>query len=154
MVPTPEFKQVPETTKDTESLNFKEASDEELKHLADGIVNNTENQNQVKIFPDLWNSLNAEKKTQIAWQLTAEIQDSIKELSDLWVEYSSEVTKEDADNVAALEFVRENKDKIPQSWIKLEEKANEVAKAMGQEIVEKGILDNDTGDTGSMDTQK
>jgi hypothetical protein len=32
------------------------------------------------------------------------------------------------DNVAALEFVRENKDKIPQSWLKVEEKANEVSK--------------------------
>jgi hypothetical protein len=60
-------------------------------------------------------------------------------LSDQGIEYSPEITQEDADNVAALEFVRSNKEKIPQSWVKLEEKANEVAKDMAKEIVEKGI---------------
>ena len=67
MTPTPEFKQVAETSKDTErSINIKEASNKELKQMADGIVNNPENQKQVKFFPDLWNSLNAEEKTKIA----------------------------------------------------------------------------------------
>ena len=142
MTPTPEFKQVAETSKDTErSINIKEASNKELKQIADGIVNNPENQEQVKFFPDLWNSLNAEEKTKIAWQLTTEIQDSIKELKDLWIEYSPEISQEDVDNVAALEFVRANKDKIPQSWLKVEEKANEVSKEIWKEVQDKGIIE-------------
>ena len=85
-------------------------------------------------------------KDKIAWQLTDEIRDSIKELSDQWIEYSPEITQEDADNVAALEFVRSNKEKIPQSWVKLEEKANEVAKDMAKEVVEKGIYKEQSKD--------
>lgn len=157
MTPKAEVKTIAEsndTKNDINKIDFKNVSNEDLKKLADGIVSNEENLQQVKIFPEVWESLSPQMKESIAWQLTKEIKDSIKELRDLWVEYSSEVTKEDADNVAALEFVRENKDKIPQSWIKLEEKANEVAKAMGQEIVEKGILDKNAGDTGSVDAQK
>ncbi len=142
MTPTPEIKQVAETFKDTERrINIKEASDEELKQMAEGIVNNPENQEQVKFFPDLWNSLNAEEKWKIAWQLTTEIQDSIKELKDLWIEYSPEISQEDVDNVAALEFVRANKDKIPQSWLKVEEKANEVSKEIWKEVQDKGIIE-------------
>jgi len=142
MTPTPEIKQVAETSKDTERrINIKEASDEELKQMAEGIVNNPENQEQVKFFPDLWNSLNAEEKWKIAWQLTTEIQDSIKELKDLWIEYSPEISQEDVDNVAALEFVRANKDKIPQSWLKVEEKANEVSKEIWKEVQDKGIIE-------------
>ena len=136
---SPEVKPV-ENTIDTSNLN--ETTSNELKQLADGIVNNPENQKQVKIFPDVWNSLNAEQKTEIAWQLTAEIQDSIKELKDLWVEYSPEISQKDVDNVAALEFVRANKEKVPQSWIKLENKANEVAKDIGKEITDTWLLNH------------
>jgi len=142
MIQTPELKQVAETSKDTEhSIDLKNATNEHLKTVADGIVNNPENQEQVKVFPDKWNSLSLEEKTKFASQLTAEIQDSIKELQDLWIEYSPEITQEDVDNIAALEFVRSNKDKIPQSWIKLEEKANEVVKNIWNEVQDKWILD-------------
>lgn len=142
MITTPELKQVPETTKDTEhSVDLKNATNEHLKTVADGIVNNPENQEQVKLFPDKWNSLSLEEKTKLASELTSEVKNSIKELSDLWVEYSPEITQEDVDNVAALEFVRANKEKIPQSWVKLEEKANEVAKNIGVEVQDKWILD-------------
>ena len=142
MIQTPELKQVAETSKDTEhSVDLKNATNEHLKTVADGIVNNPENQEQVKVFPDKWNSLSLEEKTKFASQLTAEIQDSIKELQDLWIEYSPEITQEDVDNIAALEFVRSNKDKIPQSWIKLEEKANEVVKNIWNEVQDKWILD-------------
>ena len=142
MITTPELKQVPETTKDTEhSVDLKNATNEHLRTVADGIVNKPENQEQVKLFPDKWNSLGLEHKTNILSQLTNDIQDSIQELSDLWVEYSPEITGEDEANVAAFEFVRANKDKIPQSWVKLEEKANEVAKNIGVEIQDKWILD-------------
>jgi len=84
MIQTPELKQVAETSKDTEhSIDLKNATNEHLKTVADGIVNNPENQEQVKVFPDKWNSLSLEEKTKFASQLTAEIQDSIKELQDL-----------------------------------------------------------------------
>ncbi len=138
MAPTPEFKQVTETPKDPD---IKEASNKELKQIADDIVNNPENQKQVTIFPDSWNSLNPEEKAKIAWQLTTEIQDSITELKDLWIEYSPEIFQEDVDNVAALEFVRANKDKIPQSWLKVEEKANEVSKEIWKEVQDNGIIE-------------
>ena len=65
----------------------------------------------------------------------------IKELKDLWIEYSPEISQEDVDNVAALEFVRANKDKIPQSWLKVEEKANEVSKEIWKEVQDKGIIE-------------
>ena len=68
------------------------------------------------------------------------IQDSIKELSELWVEYTPEISEKDVSNVEALNFVRSNKEKIPHSWAKLETKANEVAKEMGKEVEDTGIL--------------
>ena len=143
MAPKPkEIKQVPEATKDTEkNINIKEASNEELKQVADGIVDSPENQNQVKFFPDSWNSLKAEEKTKIAWQLTSEIQDSITELKDLWIEYSSDISPEDVDKVAALDFVIENKEKIPQLWQVLEKKADEVSKEIWKEIQDKWIIE-------------
>ena len=142
MIARPEVKKVAEaddSRNDISKLDLTKASDEDLRKIADGITWNQENWEQVKVFPDLWNSLSPEMKNKIAWQLTDEIRNSIKELSDQGIEYSPEITQEDADNVAALEFVRSNKEKIPQSWVKLEEKANEVAKDMAKEIVEKGI---------------
>jgi len=149
MIARPEVKKVAEaddSRNDISKLDLTKASDEDLRKIADGITWNQENWEQVKVFPDLWNSLSPEMKDKIAWQLTDEIRDSIKELSDQWIEYSPEITQEDADNVAALEFVRSNKEKIPQSWIKLEEKANEVAKDMAKEVVEKGIYKEQSKD--------
>ena len=146
MAPKGEVKTVEESNyngNDIGKIDFREASDDQLKEVADGIVSSKENVQQVKFFPEKWESLNHEEKENIAWQLTREIQDSIKELSSLWVEYSPDVTKEDGDKVAALEFVRENQEKIPQTWIKLEEKVNEVAKNIWIEINDKGIIDNE-----------
>ena len=62
--------------------------------------------------------------------------DAVDELKALWIEneYSPEVTKEDEQKIADLNFVRENKEKIPQSWSKLEMKAKEVAHEMEEDI--------------------
>ena len=129
---------------DIENINLKEASKEQLTKLADGIVSNKENVQQVKVFPDSWDSLSIQQKEEIAWNLTEEIKEAIAELNDS-SEYTPKITKEDADKVAALEYVRENKEKIPQTWIKLEEKANEVARNIWIEIEDKWIIDKSEG---------
>ena len=127
-------------------LDLKNASNNELEKVANSIVSNEENMQQVKIFPEIWKSLNPEMKEKIAWELTEEIKDAIKELSDLWVEYSSEISEGDEGKIAALEFVRENREKIPQTWVKLEEKVNEVAKNIWIEVEDKGIIDKPNED--------
>ncbi len=116
--------------------NAENLTKKEVDELATHIVNTPENQNQVKAFPDLWESLNDQQKSDFVSKLEWEIRDTIDELKSLWVEkeYSPEITQEDADKVADLEFIRDNKDKIPQSWSKLEMKANEVAKEMMDDI--------------------
>ena len=123
-----------------EAINLTE---EQAEQVANEILNDPNITEQVEEFSALWNSLNPEQKSNLAKELTMEIQDSIKELKDLGIEYNPEVTNEDVDNVRALEFVRENQEKIPQSRIKLEKKANDVVKAMWQEIQDKGILDTE-----------
>lgn len=116
--------------------NYKDLTRDEVDKLATDIVKTPENQDQVKAFPDLWESLNDQQKSDFVSKLEWEIRDAVDELKSLWVEkeYSPEITQEDADKVADLEFVRDNKDKIPQSWSKLEMKANEVAKEMMDDI--------------------
>ena len=129
----------------TDKVDLTEASDEELSEVADGILSDAENIKQVNFFPDKRKSLNREIKQKIASGLTFEIQDCIDELSDLW--YNPEITKKETDQLAALEYVIENKDKIPQLWVKLEEKANEIAKNIGVEIGEKWILNTKADQT-------
>ncbi len=111
--------------------------------MANSIVWNPENIKQVKAFPNLWESLDPKQKFDFTSKLSAEIKDSIKELSNLWIEkeFSTEITEKDVKQIADLEFVRANKEKIQQSWTKLEKKANEIAKDMEKEIREKWILD-------------
>jgi hypothetical protein len=90
----------------------------------------------------LWNSLNDQQKSDFVSKLEWEIKDAVDELKALWIEneYSPEVTKEDEKKIADLNFVRENKEKIPQSWSKLEMKAKEVAVEIKNDI-EKEWLD-------------
>ena len=87
--------------------------------------------------------MDPKQKFDFTSKLSAEIKDSIKELSNLWIEkeFSTEITEKDVKQIADLEFVRANKEKIQQSWTKLEKKANEIAKDMEKEIREKWILD-------------
>ena len=135
---SPEVKPV-ESTIDTS--NLQETTNDELKQLADGIVNNPENQEQVKFFPDQWNSLNDEEKAEFAWQLTAEIQKSITKLNDLWIEYNPKITKWDENNVYALRFLIEHQKEVPpQLWSEIEKKAEEIAKDIRKEIEDTGIL--------------
>jgi hypothetical protein len=85
----------------------------------------------------LWDSLDDSQKKEFVSRLEWEIRDAIDELKSLWIEeqeYSPEVTKEDEQKIADLNFVRENKDKIPQSWSKLEMKAKEVAVEIKKDI--------------------
>ena len=138
---SPEVKPV-ESTIDTS--NLQETTNDELKQLADGVVSNPENQKQVRFFPDQWNSLTHEQKVNIAWQLTTEIQNSIHELSDLWIEYkpeTSEITKEDIDNLNALEFVCANRKILPNpTWEEFERVLEETAKDMWKEVNDKWLL--------------
>lgn len=123
-------------------IDVKNLTDKEIADLANEIVSNPNNVEQVKVFPDLWNSLNDQQKSDFVSKLEWEIKDAVDELKALWIEneYSPEVTKEDEKKIADLNFVRENKDKIPQSWSKLEMKAKEVAVEIKNDI-EKEWLD-------------
>ena len=123
-------------------IDVKNLTDKEIADLANEIVSNPNNVEQVKVFPDLWNSLNDQQKSDFVAKLEWEIKDAVDELKALWIEneYSPEVTKEDEKKIADLNFVRENKDKIPQSWSKLEMKAKEVAVEIKNDI-EKEWLD-------------
>ena len=140
MISTHEVKPVEERQDTVESVNLTEATSEQLKKLADGIVNNPENQEQVKFFPDQWNSLNDEEKAKFAWQLTKEIEDSINGLNDLWIEYNPEITKKAVDDVEALRFVMEHQEKVPKLWSEIEKKAEEIAKDIRKEIEDTGML--------------
>ena len=123
-------------------IDVKNLTDKEIADLANEIVSNPNNVEQVKVFPDLWNSLNDQQKSDFVSKLEWEIKDAVDELKALWIEneYSPEVTKEDEKKIADLNFVRENKEKIPQSWSKLEMKAKEVAVEIKNDI-EKEWLD-------------
>ena len=123
-------------------IDVKNLTDKEIADLANEIVSNPNNVEQVKVFPDLWNSLNDQQKSDFVAKLEWEIKDAVDELKALWIEneYSPEVTKEDEKKIADLNFVRENKEKIPQSWSKLEMKAKEVAVEIKNDI-EKEWLD-------------
>ena len=123
-------------------IDVKNLTDKEIADLANEIVSNPNNVEQVKVFPDLWNSLNDQQKSDFVSKLEWEIKDAVDELKALWIEneYSPEVTREDEKKIADLNFVRENKDKIPQSWSKLEMKAKEVAVEIKNDI-EKEWLD-------------
>lgn len=118
-------------------LDVKNLTDKQVSDLANEIVSDPNNLEQVKVFPDLWNSLNEQQKSDFVAKLEGEIKDAVKDLKDLWIEeqeYSPEVTNEDKQKIAELNFVRENKEKIPQSWSKLEMKAKEVAKELADDI--------------------
>ena len=117
-------------------IDVKNLTDKEIADLANEIVSNPNNVEQVKVFPDLWNSLNDQQKSDFVSKLEWEIKDAVDELKALWIEneYSPEVTKEDEKKIAELNFVRENKERIPQSWSKLEMKAKEVAKELADDI--------------------
>ena len=123
-------------------IDVKNLTDKEIADLANEIVSNPNNVEQVKVFPDLWNSLNDQQKSDFVSKLEWEIKDAVDELKALWIEneYSPEVTREDEKKIADLNFVRENKDKIPQSWSKLEMKTKEVAVEIKNDI-EKEWLD-------------
>ena len=117
-------------------IDVKNLTDKEIADLANEIVSNPNNVEQVKVFPDLWNSLNDQQKSDFVSKLEWEIKDAVDELKALWIEneYSPEVTKEDEKKIADLNFVRENKEKIPQSWSNLEMKAKEVAVEIKNDI--------------------
>ena len=117
-------------------IDVKNLTNKEIADLANEIVSNPSNVEQVKVFPDLWNSLNDQQKSDFVAKLEWEIKDAVDELKALWIEneYSPEVTREDEKKIADLNFVRENKEKIPQSWSKLEMKAKEVAHEMEEDI--------------------
>ena len=118
------------------NMDVKNLTEEQAKNLANEIVSDPNNVDQVKVFPDLWNSLSEQQKSDFVSKLEWEIKDAVDELKALWIEneYSPEVTKEDEQKIADLNFVRENKEKIPQSWSKLEMKAKEVAHEMEEDI--------------------
>jgi len=117
-------------------IDVKNLTDKEISDLANDIVSNPNNVEQVKVFPDLWNSLSEQQKSDFVAKLEGEIKDAVDELKALWIEneYSPEITREDEKKIADLNFVRENKDKIPQSWSKLEMKAKEVAVEIKKDI--------------------
>ena len=142
MVPNSEVQTIVESNdyKDNNKLDFAKSSNEELNKVADGILGDAGNIEQVKLFPNKRESLNPDIKKRIASKLTSEIQDCINKLSDLW--YNPEITEKETDQLTTLEYVIKNKDKIPKSWIMLEEKANKLAKSIGVEIQEKWILDD------------
>ena len=118
------------------NVDAKNLTKADAEKLATDIVTDSSNAEQIKVFPDLWNSLNDQQKSEFVSKLEWEIKNAVKELNDLWIErdISPEVTKEDEQKIADLNFVRQNKEKIPQSWAKLEMKANEVAQEMELDI--------------------
>jgi len=122
--------------KDIHNIDVKNLTKADAEKLATDIVTDSNNAEQIKVFPDLWNSLNDQQKSEFVSKLEWEIKNAVKELNDLWIErnISPEVTKEDEQKIADLNFVRQNKEKIPQSWAKLEMKANEVAQEMELDI--------------------
>jgi len=122
--------------KDIHNIDVKNLTKADAEKLATDIVTDSSNAEQIKVFPDLWNSLNDQQKSEFVSKLEWEIKNAVKELNDLWIErnISPEVTKEDEQKIADLNFVRQNKEKIPQSWAKLEMKANEVAQEMELDI--------------------
>jgi len=128
-------KQVDST--ELKQVDVKNLTENDAAGLVEDILSNPENIKQVKVFPDLWNSLNDQQKSDFVSKLEGEIKDAVKDLKDLWIEeqeYSPEVTNEDKQKIAELNFVRENKERIPQSWSKLEMKAKEVAKELADDI--------------------
>ena len=123
-------------SKDLRKVDVQNLTEQEAADLVEDILSDPKNIEQVKVFPDLWNSLSDKLKADFVSKLEWEIRDAVKDLKDLWIEreYSPEITKEDEQKIADLNFVRENKDRIPQSWSKLEMKAKEVAKEMADDI--------------------
>lgn len=120
--------------KDMRNVDVKNLTKEGAAKLATDIVTDSNNAEQIKVFPDLWNSLNDQQKSEFISQLDWEIRNAVQELKDLWLEYSSEVTSEDEQKIEEFNFVKEHKDRIPQSWAKLEMKAKEVAQEMESDI--------------------
>lgn len=118
------------------NVDVKNLTKADAEKLATDIVTDSSNVEQIKVFPDLWNSLNDQQKSEFVSKLEWEIKNAVKELNDLWIErdISPEVTKEDEQKIADLNFVRQNKEKIPQSWSKLEMKAKEVAVEIKKDI--------------------
>lgn len=129
-------KQVDSTELKLKQVDVQNLTEQEASDLVEDILSNPENIKQVTVFPDLWNSLSDELKAGFVSKLEWEIRDAIKDLKDLWIErdYSPEITKEDEQKIADLDFVRKNKERIPQSWSKLEMKAKEVAKELADDI--------------------
>ena len=118
------------------NVDVKNLTKADAEKLATDIVTDSSNAEQIKVFPDLWNSLNDQQKSEFVSKLEWEIKNAVKELNDLWIErdISPEVTKEDEQKIADLNFVRQNKEKIPQSRSKLEMKAKEVAVEIKKDI--------------------
>lgn len=122
--------------KDMRNVDVKNLTEEGATKLATDIVTDSNNAEQIKVFPDLWNSLNDQQKSELLLKLEWEIGDAVKELRDLWIEreYSSEIMPEDEQKIKEFNFVKENRDKIPQSWSKIEMKAKEVAEETEKDI--------------------
>jgi len=118
------------------NVDAKNLTKADAEKLATDIVTDSSNAEQIKVFPDLWNSLNDQQKSEFVSKLEWEIKNAVKELNDLWIErdISPEVTREDEQKIEDLNFVRQNKEKIPQSWSKLEMKAKEVAVEIKKDI--------------------
>lgn len=122
--------------KDVKKQRVENLSQPDADEEANKIVSNPENINQIQVFPNLWNSLNNQQKSKLLLKLEWEIGDAVKELRDLWIEreYSSEIMPEDEQKINEFNFVRENRDKIPQSWSKIEMKVKEVAEETEKDI--------------------
>ena len=128
--------------RDVDSKEVKDLTKEEAKKLSDEIVSNPESKKQVeKDFPEYLDNYTKEERADFISQLQTEILEWAAELKSKWIEkeYTSEISDEDIKNAETLKFVTENKDKIPQQWLKIEAKADEIKKEMEQEIREEGI---------------
>ncbi len=128
------------STLNINNLNISKTTPEQRAELSKKITQNPDNIQQIrevkKVFPDLRKSWDNDKKSDFTKKLNDEITGAISELKDLWdkIDYSPEITSEDEKRIEDLSFVIEHKDKIPESYSKLEMKANEVAEEMEKDI--------------------
>ena len=128
--------------RDVDTKEVKNLTKEEAKKLSDEIISNPESKKQVeKDFPEYLDNYTKEERADFISQLQTEILEGAAELRNRWIEkeYTSEISDDDIKNAEMLKFVTDNKDKIPQQWLKIEAKADEIKKEMEQEIREEGI---------------
>jgi hypothetical protein len=74
-------KQVDST--ELKQVDVKNLTENDAAGLVEDILSNPENIKQVKVFPDLWNSLNDQQKSDFVSKLEGESKDAVKDLKDL-----------------------------------------------------------------------